>query len=69
MLFCLIILHFQELPFMEEGETQAPSLWLLRVSLQTPHLFFLVIHDGLRRCDDNWFGKFCDDKKCSELEL
>jgi hypothetical protein len=54
---------------MEEGETQAPSLWLLRVSLQTPHLFFLVIHDGLRRCDDNWFGKFCDDKKCSELEL
>jgi hypothetical protein len=54
---------------MEEGEMQAPSLWLLRVSLQTYHLFFLVIHDGLRRCDDNWFGKFCDDKKCEELQL
>jgi hypothetical protein len=25
---------------MEEGEMQAPSLWLLRVSLQTPHHFF-----------------------------
>jgi len=24
--------------------------------------FFLAIHDGLRRCDNNWFGRFCDDK-------
>jgi hypothetical protein len=27
---------------MEEGEMQAPSLWLLRVSLQAYHLFFLL---------------------------
>jgi hypothetical protein len=50
--------------FMEEGEMQASSLWLLRVNQQAYHLFCLAIHDRLRRCDNNWFGRFCDDKKC-----
>jgi hypothetical protein len=27
---------------MEEGEMQASSLWLLRVSLQAYHVFFLL---------------------------
>jgi hypothetical protein len=49
--------------FMEEGEMQASSLWLLRVNQQAYHLFFLAINDGLR-CDNNWFRRFCDDKKC-----
>jgi hypothetical protein len=42
---------------------QASSLWLLRVNQQAYHLFFLAINDGLR-CDNNWFRRFCDDKKC-----
>jgi hypothetical protein len=50
---------------MEERETSVPSLWFLVVSLQAYHLCFLTtIHGGLRTCGTDWFGRFCDNKKC-----